>query len=404
MSPKITLSESKKPKRKLWPPVRERIGWNGKKAYLVDLGKLNGKRVRYSFSTKDEADTCAQQERIKRTNEGMAAFSLPANVRAEAAKCQEKLSPHGVSLTAVTDYYLKHVIAFQTAPKVSDAINVLVKSKTGKRRERTVEDLTNRLERFSKAFGARQLSAITSEELEEWLIDPSHSPRTIINYATKISQLYNFAIKKGWAEINIVNNISRPDADDKEAEIFTVKQAKSLLEHAGEFKLLPYVAFGLFAGLRSAELLRLDWSAVKYSERAIIVGAEVAKKRSRRVVEINDTLASWIAPYSHFKGAVTHSEAFRDRLKDLMEKLKGLKEPDARVADWPQNGLRHSYGSYHLAMYGDAVKTANLMGHQSMDVIHNHYKALVLKTEAESFWNLRPDGKAARIIPMRQSA
>jgi hypothetical protein len=76
-----------------------------------------------------------------------------------------------------------------------------------------------------------------------------------------------------------------------------------------------------------------------------------------------------------------------------MDELRTAAELDA----WPHNGLRHSFGSYHLAIHGDAVKTAGQMGHRSSDVIHNHYKALVLKTEAEKFWNLRPttagDGK-----------
>ena len=49
-----------------------------------------------------------------------------------------------------------------------------------------------------------------------------------------------------------------------------------------------------------------------------------------------------------------------------------------------------SFGSYHLAVYDDAVNTGQQMGHRSSDVIHNHYKALVLKTEAERFWNLKP--------------
>jgi hypothetical protein len=28
--------------------------------------------------------------------------------------------------------------------------------------------------------------------------------------------------------------------------------------------------------------------------------------------------------------------------------------------------------------------------HLNLDVVYNHYKALVLKTDAEKFWNLRP--------------
>jgi integrase len=58
---------------------------------------------------------------------------------------------------------------------------------------------------------------------------------------------------------------------------------------------------------------------------------------------------------------------------------------------WLPNGLRHSFGSYHLSFYGDAMKTATLMGHKDPSILHNHYKALVLKTEAEKYWNLRPE-------------
>jgi integrase len=82
------------------------------------------------------------------------------------------------------------------------------------------------------------------------------------------------------------------------------------------------------------------------------------------------------------KGLIVNAKEFRDN----MEELKKAAELEA----WPHNGLRHSFGSYHLAFYGDAVKTAQQMGHRSADVVHNHYKALVLKVEAEKFWNLKP--------------
>jgi hypothetical protein len=35
------------------------------------------------------------------------------------------------------------------------------------------------------------------------------------------------------------------------------------------------------------------------------------------------------------------------------------------------------------------------LGHKDPSILHNHYKALVLKTEAEKYWNLRPDLVAA---------
>jgi len=31
------------------------------------------------------------------------------------------------------------------------------------------------------------------------------------------------------------------------------------------------------------------------------------------------------------------------------------------------------------------------MGHKDPSILHNHYKALVLKTEAEKYWNLRQE-------------
>lgn len=37
------------------------------------------------------------------------------------------------------------------------------------------------------------------------------------------------------------------------------------------------------------------------------------------------------------------------------------------------------------------MKTATLMGHKDPSILHNHYKALVWKTEAEKYWNLRPE-------------
>jgi integrase len=366
-----------------WPKIHTRSHRSGNTGYIVDLGKIDGKRERHSFKTKGEAQTFAELKRIQRENEGIAGLSLSQDIRVDAAKASDLLSPHAISLERAAKYYLDHVIAYQNAPIVKVIIErMIADAKRNERRHRTIKDLENRLNLFGQDFGQSKLAEITVEDLKEWLAEDEWAPRTRINYATKISQLYNYAINHNWAEHNLALRVERPSTEDKEPEIFTVDQAHQLLRKAHKHGLLPYVCLGLFAGLRSAELMRLDAAAVKLDGRSIVISKAVAKKRSRRVVEIHETLATWLNLGQPLKGPVANAATFRDSL-DALKKDVGLSR-------WPHNGLRHSFGSYHLAAFGDQMKTAMMMGHRSSDVIHNHYKALVSKAEAERYWALRP--------------
>jgi len=388
-----------KTKIKLWPPIHALTYTSGKTAWQVAC-MVNGQRIRDTYPTKAEAEDRATEIRTQVENEGRAAFTMPTAVRVEAIRAVKQLAPHKVTITEAVDFYVEHVLKYRTAPTVAEIVKRLVTEAEGnKRRDRTVKDLRMRLEQFAKTFGDRQLASITREDLAAWLNDPTLGARSRINYAVKASQLYNFAIRNQWAEYNIAASIPRPTAEDAEPEIFTPEQAARLLEHAADYDLLPYVALGLFAGLRSAELLRLDWSAVKLAERSIIIAAGVAKKRSRRVVEINESLAAWLPSCAKRKGMVVEIPDQRTLYKRLAELATA-----AGLEKWPDNGLRHSCASYSLALTGDAVRVAYQLGN-SADMIHRHYKALVTKADAERFFELRPAADADnKIVPMKQTA
>jgi len=362
---------------------------------MVDLGEINGKRERYSFKTREEADTFAELKKAEKQNQGVAALALSHAVKVDAAKAHAILGPHNVTQEEAAKYYFKHVIAYRNAPKLSEIVNRMISdAEKNDRRDRTVGDIKSRLTTFAEGFSDRQLSELTVEEIKAWMDeDEEWSPRTKINYLTKISQLYNYAIKHNWVDANLAERIDRPSPEDSEPKIFSVGVAEKLLKNADKCKLLPYISLGLFAGLRSAELMRLNGEDVKLEERAIVVGQQVAKKRSRRVVEMCDALYAWLSPKKALKGKIVDAKEFRDN----MEELRKL----AEIESWPHKRLRHSFGSYHLAFHGDAVKTAQQMGHRSSDVVHNHYKALVLKQEAEKFWNLRPEQKKDDKQPVR---
>jgi integrase len=371
-------------RKRTWPNVYKRVHRRGQVSYVVDLGLIGLQRKRRSFKTKAEADTFAELKRTERTNHGTAALSLSDAIRVDAVKANTLLSPHGVSMKEAAQYYVDHVVAYRQAPTVSQIVERLIAdAERNDRRPRTILDLKTRLRAFAEDFPDRRLSELTVEELKDWMEEGTGwSVRTRINYLTKLSQLFNYALRHNWVEVNLAERLDRPSAGETEPQIFTVEQARQLLEQAGRFHLLPYIALGLFAGLRSAELMRLAGGEVNFEARAIVVGSQVAKKRSRRVVEMYDALHAWLSPLQPLDGPIVDPRTFRLNMEQL--------RTAAGIAGWPHNGLRHSFGSYHLALHGDAVRTAQQMGHRSTDVVHNHYKVLVLKSEAEKYWALRP--------------
>ena len=324
----------------------------------------------------------------------MQLWSLTPEQRAEAVRCYKIIDPFKASLFDATRYYVEHVLQFRNSPLVEELVKLLVaRMEQNRRRPATVDDVRWRLTRFAGSFQGRRLSEVTVEELRAWFDGLHLGARSVTHFMTKVSQLYNFAIRNRWCLENTVSRLDRPSVEDGEVKVFTVDEASRLLPHANKYGLLPYVSIGLFAGLRAAELKRLDWSAVKLSEQSIIVGSTVAKKRGQRVVDINDTLAAWLAPYAELSGPVTPRN-LESRLQNLAETAK---------VTWKKNGLRHSFCSYHLAMFGDAIKTAYQTGN-SVDMIHKHYKALVIKADAERFWALRPaEAAAAKAAPVSKA-
>jgi integrase len=391
------MQKRRKKRKQSSPGITTRTLPSGQVRYQVYLGRdASGKQRFKNFADRNEAETHLEKHGIAKANEGQQLWSLTPDQRSEAVKCYRLLEPFKASLFDSTRFYVDHVLRFRNSPPVEELVKQLVE-RMGKNRRRptAVEDVRVRLNKFGVSFRGRRLSDLTLEELRAWFDALHLSPRSVCHYMTKVSQLYRFAVRNNWCPENLVERLDRPSVEEGEAHIFPVDEARRLLEHADGYGLLPYVSIALFAGLRNAELQRLEWSAVKLSERSIVVGAKVAKKRGQRVVDINDTLASWLVPNIRSSGPVTpRGYRLLPRLEKLAKAVKVV---------WKKNGLRHSFCSYHLAMFGDSIQTAYQAGN-SADMIHRHYKALVTKADAERFWALRPEvAEDGKVVPIQKA-
>jgi hypothetical protein len=81
----------------------------------------------------------------------------------------------------------------------------------------------------------------------------------------------------------------------------------------------------------------------------------------------------------------------------LQRKINDDRERARLRVDWPHNGLRHNFGSYHLARFNDAAKLALEMGN-SPAMIFRHYRELVKPKDAERYWKIAPASGGKRII------
>src|SRR5262249_6516757 len=173
-----------------------------------------------------------------------------------------------------------------------------------------------------------------------------------------------FALGRGYCVGNPAEQSAKAKEIASPVGILTVDQTARLLENAVP-ELVPYIAIGAFAGLRRAELERLDWQEVDLQSGLIEVTASKAKSARRRFVKIRPNLARWLQPHAQLSGNVTSLG-----YNVLLESARDA----AGIQEWPQNALRHGFASYHLARFRDAAFLALELGHTNSNLVFQHYR------------------------------
>lgn len=348
--------------------------------------RRNGKRIQERYlKTKGEAQTQAEAWSVATGNSGaQASAEITDADKRNLLDWREALARHGKTIADAVAHYCAHL----ERCKVSITLNELSdKFQTLKGREkasrRYQDDLRSRLGIFCADFGDRIAADVTTDEISAWLAGLDAAPVTVANYRRILAVLFNYAVSLRACEFNPVDGALKPKIVDAEVGILSVKESLALLRAASERpEILPAIAIGLFAGVRDAEIKRMDWSNVDFESGHITISAGMAKKGSRRLVKIQPALRAWLEPQRQLSGAIWPAGERGRILTEAAREAAGL-------ATWPHNALRHSFASYALAKWQNANALALEMGN-SVPVILEHYRELVLPAEAETFWNLTP--------------
>lgn len=359
--------------------------------YVVEGLRVEGKRTRKFFPTRRKADAWLRKTLARLRKEGEGAIHMPEQLRVDAVACAERLKPYGKTLADATDHFLAYLAAISRSCTVSDLVAEFnaAKAQDGASR-RYLQDLRNRLDTFAEKFGALKVAEILPAQIDDWLRGLKVAAQTRNNFRRVLHAFFQFAVVRGYATENPIAKTARAKVVRGAPEIFTPEQIRTILEKAPR-DFVPYLAIGAFAGLRSAEIERLDWSEIDLAGRLIHVRAENAKTAQRRLVAISDNLAAWLAPHVRKAGPIAGSA---DSIRTAREKACKA----AGGIEWPANGLRHSFASYHLANFKNAAATAADLGHASAAVLYQHYRELVRPDEAARWWQIMPPADYGNVV------
>ena len=351
--------------------------------WIIDLRPFG--KGRKFFKHKSEADAEAMRQRTTLARHGQEALDMPRGELSAIIDAKNRLAKYSKTISDAATFLINHLDkTLRHGVTVSNLAAELLEAKRKDGMSKVyLKSLRFRLKAFCNEFGDRPIAGITVEELDNWLRALPGSPKSRANYRINVSVLFGFAEQRGIVDQNPVLRTAKPKMVDKAPEIFTVDELRALLEAARKVEpsVLPMLAIGAFAGLREAEIQRLDWNEVDLARLHIEVTAAKAKSARRRIVPIQPNLAAWLRPYSGLKGLVA-PKAQRKKLRHARQ--------EAGLVRWPSNGLRHSFASYRLAATNNAALTAAELGHTNAQLLYSAYRELVRPEDAQRYWLIRP--------------
>jgi integrase len=359
-----------------------------KHKFILDLRAFG--RGRKFFKTRADAEAEALRQRTLLERHSREAVGMSQREMSEIMAAKQELAGYGKTITDAAAFLVDHLERILrckiTVSELADEL-LQVKHKDGMSHA-YLRDLRYRLGRFSRDFGDRFIAGVTVEEIDHWLRSLPGSPKGRSNYRANVGVLFGHAVRRRMIDSNPVTHTARPKLVDNPPEIFTVNELRSLLEAAqqGAPDVLPMLAIGAFAGLRDAEIRRLDWSEVDLARGHIEIKAAKAKSARRRIIPIQPNLTAWLRPYARTHGSII-PKGVRGKL-DQVRKAAGLLK-------WPNNGLRHSFASYRLAAIHDAPRVSAELGHTNPQMLYSTYREVVRPEEAERYWKIEPAGAPA---------
>ena len=387
-----------------------------------------GKQIRENFKT--EAEALAKKDELLTKLAGVVSsvvrrptWLTEAQIK-EAEICVSELD--GRSPLIAVRYFKQNYRDPVNKIRMKSAFDQFIaEKKLNNLRADSIRNLEVRVGFLAKAHADKLVSDVLADHLRDIVFKSGRTAVSNDNVRRALSSFFTWATEHKYCPSNPMLEIKPVKTERDEPETLSVAQVRNLIEQATVFKggvILPYIALGLFAGIRPTELARITWDSIDLEVGTITIGAKMAKMRQRRIVDmvcltrkdkegkeqtLSANLIAWLLPHAVKKTPIRGVNWRKDF--DAVKLAAGWgteSEQHPHVKPWTQDIMRHTAISNHLAYFQHEGKTAAWAGN-SPDIIQRHYKGLVKQSEALEFWGITAaqcENKVLKLAPAAAEA
>jgi integrase len=239
---------------------------------------------------------------------------------------------------------------------------------------------------FEKAFGRAFRGAVGEIEavaLRKWIKGRSDNTNTQAMYHRYARMFFGYLAANRLIPHDPITAVPAPKTKPGR-NILQSAQMKALLALELPDHVRALLLLGGFAGLRTEEVSRMTWDNVNTKAGQIHVPPGAMKDSGgfdQRIVDFTEPLKrrrAWLAKQSG-KIITMASETLHAHRREACKTV---------LPKWPDNCLRHSFATYHLARAKNAGLTAFQMGHTDAKMVQRVYAVPAALADWRAWWAL----------------
>jgi integrase len=311
----------------------------------------------------------------------------------EICEIRRMLGGRETPMGVTRDWLKRHAVKLPEITVAAAVEQMKKQAETDGKSDLRLKQLANVLDRFAENFN-QDVSTLTPKLIADYLTALELAERTRRNHRDVIGFFNRWLVlrsylAKGTDWLEGVQNYTARKLG--QISTYTADEMQRLIA-AADKRILPMIVIGGFAGLRHAEIARLEWRDIDLADGFIEVKAENAKTDTRRIVPLKPNLKAFLEKVEKKSGKVV---PLVNTTKQLLKTAADTAdvENDVEALEWKHNALRHTYISARVAESGDVPRVADEAGN-SPQVIRTNYLKRIRPAAAAEWFGIMPEPKA----------